>query len=498
MAFDEKIKLAVKKKADFRCCMCYELDVEIHHITPQSEGGSDKIENAAPLCSSHHNIYGDNPKKRKFIRQKRDAWYDKVSKSTFPNIDLSLILKDYVRKEEFNETIQALKEHKIKNNHSSIAQIISKLGLIKPQPSDLTRAKLCINNKEYKKAKDLLEKVLTKHSENYECHYLLGYLNGEEDNLSSMIDSFDKSLAISNKFEKNITDSKKYQWQDNFNKGIGFFNRGTKVTDKDSSKMYFNKSVERFQNCIIVEPDSVTSYQNMFYSMINAGRDESELEAPLLKIIDLNKSADAYVDLSKVYNNQAYVLMNSFKDSKNVEDKTKAMEIYDKEILILEEGQKLYPENSKILAQLSNAYVDANKLDVAMTTFQKGIEKDPTNEVYRYNYGVLLIGANDFENAIAQFQKAIDLKEDYTSAYYNLGVTYLKWGADLQEKVIEAGSKDISYKEKFKAAIAPLDKYLKNIPEDSTIWEYLGKVYANLGETEKSKTAFAMVEKLNS
>ena len=356
--------------------------------------------------------------------------------------------------------------------------------------TELTSAKLYIQQKNYDKAKDALEKEITKNPKSDEGYYLLGYINGEQSNLENMISNFDKSLAISNKFEKNITDSKKYYWQDNFNKGVGLFNRGTKVTDEDSSKMFFNKSIEKFENCNIVEPDSVGSYQNMFYAMINAGRAESELEAPLLKIIELKKTPDAYVDLGKVYNNQGLVLMNSFKDTKNIDDSIKAMAIYEKEIALLEEAQKLYPEDSKILAQLSNAYVDANKLEVAMATFQKGIESDPTNEVYRYNYGVLLLGAEDFDGAAKQFQKAIDIKDEYTSAYYNLGVTYLKWGAVLQDKAIQEDSDDLSYKEKFQMAVTPLERYLQDNPEDAGIWNYLGKVYANLGQTEKSKEAF--------
>ncbi len=356
--------------------------------------------------------------------------------------------------------------------------------------TELTSAKLYIQQKNYDKAKDALEKEITKNPKSDEGYYLLGYINGEQSNLENMISNFDKSLAISNKFEKNIEDSKKYYWQENFNKGVVLFNRGTKVTDEDSSKIFFNKSIEKFENCSIIEPDSVGAYQNMFYAMINAGRAESELEAPLLKIIELKKTPDAYVDLGKVYNNQGLVLMNSFKDTKNIDDSIKAMAIYEKEIALLEEAQKLYPEDSKILAQLSNAYVDANKLEVAMATFQKGIESDPTNEVYRYNYGVLLLGAEDFDGAAKQFQKAIDIKDEYTSAYYNLGVTYLKWGAVLQDKAIQEDSDDLSYKEKFQMAVTPLERYLQDNPEDAGIWNYLGKVYANLGQTEKSKEAF--------
>ena len=356
--------------------------------------------------------------------------------------------------------------------------------------TELTSAKLYIQQKNYDKAKESLEKEVARNPKSDEGYYLLGYVQGEQGELKEMLESYDKSLAISKKFSKEIDDYKKYQWQDNFNKGVGLFNRGTKITtNEDSSKMFFNKSIEKFENCMLIQPDSVGAYQNLVYSLINADR-ESELETPLKKIIELDSTASAYVDLSKVYNNQAIVSMNSYKDTKNVADSLDAMKIYDKEIALLEEGYKLYPEDAAILAQLSNAYVEANKMDVAMETFKKGIEKDPMNEKYRYNYGVLLLGANEFAAAAEQFEKAIEIKNDYTSAYYNLGVTNLKWGAAQQEKAIADDSDDVSYKEKFEAAVGPLEKYLESNPEDASIWNYLGKVYANLGDTEKSKEAF--------
>ena len=371
-----------------------------------------------------------------------------------------------------------------------ILSMVLGLSAFQCASTELTSAKLYIQQKNYTKAKEALEKEISKNAASDEGFYLLGYLNGEQGDLSSMMKNFDKSLKISTKFEKNIVDYKKFQWQDSFNKGVSFFNKGTKFGTKDSSKVYFEKSIENFQNCTIVEPDTVSSYQNMFYSMINAGRVESELEVPLLKIIELKSSPEAYVDLSKVYNNQALNLMNSFQDSKNVDDSLKAMQIYNKEIKLLEDAQNKYPDDAKILAQLSNAYVDANKMDVAMKAFEKGIQKDPTNEVYRYNYGVLLLGGNNFADAVDQFQKAIDIKPDYASAYYNLGVTFLKWGARLQDKAITEDSGDMTYKEKFAAAVSPLERYLKDNPEDAQIWNFLGKVYANLGQTDKSKEAF--------
>jgi hypothetical protein len=76
MPFSEQQKLQIKRRAHFRCCLCHDLGVEIHHIIPQAEGGPDIEDNAAPVCPTCHEKYGDNPKKRKFIREARDFWYE--------------------------------------------------------------------------------------------------------------------------------------------------------------------------------------------------------------------------------------------------------------------------------------------------------------------------------------------------------------------------------------------------------------------------------------
>lgn len=80
MAFTEELKLKIKKKAMFQCCRCQAINVEIHHIDPQREQGSDTVENAAPLCPNCHTWFGDNPLKKKEIRQMRDNWYEAVER----------------------------------------------------------------------------------------------------------------------------------------------------------------------------------------------------------------------------------------------------------------------------------------------------------------------------------------------------------------------------------------------------------------------------------
>jgi len=76
MPFSEKTKLDAKRRSAFRCCVCQHVFVEVHHIIPQEEGGPDSLDNAAPLCSRCHDLYGDNPRKRKQLREMRDYWWE--------------------------------------------------------------------------------------------------------------------------------------------------------------------------------------------------------------------------------------------------------------------------------------------------------------------------------------------------------------------------------------------------------------------------------------
>ena len=81
MAFDEALKRNVRLKAAYRCCWCERFGmIEVHHIVPQAEGGPDDEDNAAPLCPTCHELYGDNPRLRKRMRGRRDWWFQVAAK----------------------------------------------------------------------------------------------------------------------------------------------------------------------------------------------------------------------------------------------------------------------------------------------------------------------------------------------------------------------------------------------------------------------------------
>jgi len=42
------------------CLACWSKEIELHHVTPRSQSGSDVRENLAPLCHRHHMILEDH------------------------------------------------------------------------------------------------------------------------------------------------------------------------------------------------------------------------------------------------------------------------------------------------------------------------------------------------------------------------------------------------------------------------------------------------------
>lgn len=360
--------------------------------------------------------------------------------------------------------------------------------------TEMTSAKLYLQQKNFDKAIDALNKEVAKNPKSDEGYYLLGYLYSERDEYDKMLDVFTKSLEVSKKYEKDISSIKKSAWAKSFNKGVNLFGKATSTT-KDSAQSYFKKSADAFLVAQKVEPDSILTYKNLAFVYFNLGREEDAVE-PLKKLATKGKDPEGYRYLGEIYSNRGSNRMLAYAKSKAKDDSVQAMQDYDEAIKWLEDGRKIAPQNSEILRILANSYIGANKTQIAMNTFKEGVVQDPSNKLYRYNYGVLLLGANMYPEAEEQFAKALELDPEYLNAEYNLAVTYVKWGAAIQKKAEETQKNDPLALEKIRMALPHLEKYTEKKTDDASVWELLGKVYSYLSMTNEAKSAFDKADKL--
>ncbi|HEY6435137.1 MAG TPA: tetratricopeptide repeat protein, partial [Ignavibacteriaceae bacterium] len=89
--------------------------------------------------------------------------------------------------------------------------------------TELTSAKLYIQQKNWDKALETLQAEVEKNPQSDEGYYLLGTVYSELEKTDEMINAFDKSLAISDKYEKSIKEYRTFQWANNFNRGVSLF-----------------------------------------------------------------------------------------------------------------------------------------------------------------------------------------------------------------------------------------------------------------------------------
>ncbi len=162
-------------------------------------------------------------------------------------------------------------------------------------------------------------------------------------------------------------------------------------------------------------------------------------------------------------------------------------------LLSLKEGLVEYPENGPLLVEVINIFLNANKVDDAKAYLNKAIALDPKNSSYYFALGTLYDKQQDPENATSNYLKAIEFKDDYFDAYYNLGALYYNKGVK-QVDIANAvpSNQPQKYEEEkdkadieFKKAIPYMEKAHEINPTDKFTMESLKTLYYRLKMLDK-------------
>jgi hypothetical protein len=98
MPFSPEVRTRALLWCDRHCCLCKKacgINIEVHHLIPESEGGSDDIENAIPLCfDCHSDVQCYNlrhPKGTKYkpdeLKTRREQVYEEFTRHLVPPLD---------------------------------------------------------------------------------------------------------------------------------------------------------------------------------------------------------------------------------------------------------------------------------------------------------------------------------------------------------------------------------------------------------------------------
>lgn len=84
------------------------------------------------------------------------------------------------------------------------------------------------------------------------------------------------------------------------------------------------------------------------------------------------------------------------------------------------------PESAVEQFQLGNAHYEAGRWEEAIAAYQKAIELDPNYQAAYANLGVTYYQQQQFDLAASQYEKALELNPKDGEVAYNLGVLYLQ------------------------------------------------------------------------
>jgi tetratricopeptide (TPR) repeat protein len=160
---------------------------------------------------------------------------------------------------------------------------------------------------------------------------------------------------------------------------------------------------------------------------------------------------------------------------------------------ILQEGLKEFSQESSLLVEVINIYINKNKVDEAIKYLEMAIAQDPKNPTFHFAQGTMFDRLLKSDDAATCYLKAIELKDDYFDAYYNLGALYYNKGvkqvdvanlipSNQPEKYeVEKNKADIE----FKKAIPYMEKAHEINPTDKFTLESLKTLYYRLKMLDK-------------
>lgn len=361
---------------------------------------------------------------------------------------------------------------------------------------EIEGANLYIKQKLWDKAEAQLKKEVTTRPESKEGWKLLGDVYKTTEKYELMVEAYDKALKIGPEYAKEISISKKQAWADCYNRGINNYNKAVKLlqTSPDSANTAFGKAIDNFKCSIMIQPDSTDTYKILLQTASAANKTDVVL-AMVENQYNKIKTNKLAVVLGEVYYKEGQKLLATYKSSKVTNDSIKAYTLLDQSIKILQEAGAKSPQDKDILLTLASAMIAADRTKEGKATFEKLVNLDPKDKMFRYNFGVVLLDMKKYDEAAEQFSASLSIDPEYQNAVYNLGVTYIQWAVKLKAENEEKNGTDQTYKEKFKLALPQFEKFLKVKPDEPAVWNLLAKVYANLGQNDKAKEAFDNAEK---
>lgn len=175
----------------------------------------------------------------------------------------------------------------------------------------------------------------------------------------------------------------------------------------------------------------------------------------------------------------------------------------EKALEIISKGRTEFPSSYSLLIDEANIYYKAGDNAKFKERLEEAIRLNPTEPTLYYNVGVMNMDQKNIDEAIKNFEKAIELKPDYADAYNNIGAAIIEKAAP----IIDEMNKSLAdFKKYDKLQAQQFDIYRKALPYYEKAYELnpnsinvvqtLMGLYENLDMSAKLAEIKVVYEKL--
>ena len=342
------------------------------------------------------------------------------------------------------------------------------------QPKELTTAKIYIQNGDWDRALQHLEKAVEEYPKNSEAHFLLGQEYGRRARYEDMNRQFQISSNLSNKFEPQIVAERERHWVEKFNDGI------TAQYRED-----YEIARESFEKAILIDSLKYEAHQKLAINYLKTDDFENAIMI-YEKLIDKNpKDINLLVSLANLYYSQKE---------------------YEQVVVHLKKVLELEPDNRDALANLALSYDFLDQKENAYQSYVKGIAANPQDKDLIFLFGVHHYNHKLFEKAIQLFEQVLELNPNDFESTSNIGNAYLSMAEELRQQLRKsknAGNAAVEINKirdqsvsNYKKAIPYLEKALEMQTDHPNLWRNLGIAYVQTGDVKKGEAAFLKAEEI--
>lgn len=188
---------------------------------------------------------------------------------------------------------------------------------------------------------------------------------------------------------------------------------------------------------------------------------------------------------------------------KNLAQNHSALDNTETALEYIAKGREEYPQSYALLIDEANIYFKLGENELFKQKLEEAIDLNPTEPSLHYNVGVMNMEQNKIDEAIKCFERAIELKPDYSDAYNNIGAAII----EKADPIIEEMNKSLTDFDKYdrlqaeqfeiyKQAVPYYEKAYKFNNSSINVVQTLMGLYENLEMTEKYEELRAVYEKL--